>query len=54
MTDALRAELRTGKGATDLRDAAIETGMRAQREDGLRLVRAGVTTPEEVLRVVRA
>jgi type II secretory ATPase GspE/PulE/Tfp pilus assembly ATPase PilB-like protein len=33
-----------------VRDIAIHRGMRTLRQDGVRLVRAGVTTPEEVLR----
>jgi general secretion pathway protein E len=49
--DALRAELLRGPGADRLRRAALEHGMRPLRADGWRQVRAGVTTPEEVLRV---
>ncbi|MCI0537449.1 MAG: GspE/PulE family protein [Verrucomicrobiales bacterium] len=36
-----------------LRDAAQRAGMRTLAEDGWRLVREGVTTPEEVLRVTK-
>ncbi|MBL9136821.1 MAG: Flp pilus assembly complex ATPase component TadA, partial [Verrucomicrobiales bacterium] len=36
-----------------LRDAARRAGMRTLAEDGWRLVRLGVTTPEEVLRVTK-
>jgi len=36
-----------------LREAARRAGMRALSEDGWRLVRAGVTTPGEVLRVTK-
>jgi general secretion pathway protein E/type IV pilus assembly protein PilB len=36
-----------------LRDAARKAGMRTLAEDGARLVRLGVTTPEEVLRVTK-
>ena len=36
-----------------LREAARRVGMRTLSEDGWRLVRAGVTTPEEVLRVTK-
>ena len=37
-----------------LREAARRTGMRMLAEDGWRLVRLGITTPEEVLRVTKA
>jgi type II secretion system protein E len=37
-----------------LREAARRSGMRMLAEDGWRLVRLGVTTPEEVLRVTKA
>lgn len=36
-----------------LREVARRSGMRALAEDGWRLVRTGVTTPEEVLRVTK-
>ena len=36
-----------------LREAARRAGMKSLSEDGWRLVRAGVTTPEEVLRVTK-
>jgi type II secretory ATPase GspE/PulE/Tfp pilus assembly ATPase PilB-like protein len=32
----------------------VAAGMRTLREDGVRLIAAGRTTPEEVLRVTRA
>jgi general secretion pathway protein E len=53
MNDDLRARLLQHRDAGDLRRAAIADGMRTLRMDGLRLVRQGVTTPEEVLRVTR-
>jgi general secretion pathway protein E len=40
--------------AGDLRALAVAAGMRTLREDGLRPVLEGRTTPEEVLRVTRA
>lgn len=49
--DALREELRRAPGADSLRRIAIDRGMRPLRADGWRQVSAGVTTPEEVLRV---
>lgn len=54
MTDEIRAELPRRRGAGELRALAIAAGMRTLRDDGLRLARDGVTTPEEVLRVTRA
>src|SRR5438445_9740090 len=38
----------------EIRETARRGGMRTLAEDGWRLVRAGVTTPEEVLRVTKA
>ena len=53
MTDEIRAELPRHRGAGELRSLATTTGMRGLAEDGVRLVRAGVTTVDEVLRVTR-
>jgi general secretion pathway protein E len=53
LDESLRTELRLRHGAADLRRLALEGGMATLRDDGLRLVRAGVTTPDEVLRVTR-
>lgn len=52
--DAVRAELMRRGGAGELRRVAIAGGMTTLYEDGLRQVRAGMTTLEEVLRVTRA
>ncbi|HEU0054247.1 MAG TPA: GspE/PulE family protein [Longimicrobium sp.] len=49
--EALRAELLRRPDAEALRKVALQRGMRPLRADGWRQVRAGVTTPEEVLRV---
>jgi general secretion pathway protein E len=54
LDDEMRAELLLHRGGNELRRLAVRAGMRTLREDGLRLVRAGVTTPEEVLRVTSA
>ena len=54
LDDRIRAELLGRRGAGELRRLAAEQGMRSLRDDGLRLVRAGKTTPEEVLRATRA
>lgn len=53
LDEAMRAEIGRQRSAGDLRRMAIERGMRTLREDGLRQVRAGVTTMEEVLRVTQ-
>ncbi len=53
LDEAMRAEIGRERNAGDLRRLAIQGGMRTLREDGLRQVRAGVTTVEEVLRVTQ-
>jgi type II secretion system protein E len=53
MDDTLREELLRRRGAAELRAIAVGAGMRSLREDGVRLIAAGRTTPEEVLRVTR-
>ena len=54
LDDDIRSEVMRRRGSSDLRRLAVEHGMRTLYEDGLRQVRAGVTTLEEVLRVTRA
>jgi type II secretion system protein E len=51
MDDELRTELDRDASAGRLEKLARARGMRLLREDGVRLVMAGITTPEEVLRV---
>lgn len=51
MDDELRAEVQAQRGTSHLRALALQRGMASLRADGLRLVREGVTTPEEVLRI---
>lgn len=53
MTDEIHAELPRHRGSGELRQLAIKMGMRTLAEDGLRLVRSGLTTVDEVLRVTR-
>jgi general secretion pathway protein E len=53
MTHGIRAELSQQRDAAELRALAIKAGMRTLAEDGLRLVREGITTIDEVLRVTR-
>jgi len=50
---AIRAQIHNRAAEADIRAAAVQGGMRPMREDGQRLVAAGVTGPEEVLRVTR-
>jgi type II secretory ATPase GspE/PulE/Tfp pilus assembly ATPase PilB-like protein len=54
INDELKTELRARHGEADVHALAVRAGMRRLREDGLRLIRSGITTPEEVLRVTRA
>jgi general secretion pathway protein E len=49
--DAIRAKIQTCANATEIRDAAVSSGMRLLREDGLAKIRGGVTTIDEVNRV---
>ena len=51
--DAIRAQIHAVASEADIRKAAIASGMTLMREDGERLVRAGITAPEEVVRVTR-
>jgi type II secretory ATPase GspE/PulE/Tfp pilus assembly ATPase PilB-like protein len=53
LDEELRAEVMRHRGAGELRRLAIARGMRTLGDDGARLVRAGVTTPAEVLRVTQ-
>ncbi len=51
--DALRRMIHEHSADQALREHALRTGMRPLREDGLRWVRSGETTLEELLRVCR-
>jgi type II secretory ATPase GspE/PulE/Tfp pilus assembly ATPase PilB-like protein len=53
MDNELRVELQQRRGSEELRAMAIAKGMRTLQDDGFRLVRQGVTTLNEVLRVAR-
>ena len=50
---AMRAAVTSGAGAEAVREIAKASGMLRLHADGVRLVRDGVTTPEEVMRVCR-
>ena len=52
VTDKLRRLIAARAAEDQIRDAAIAGGMITLGEDGLAKVKSGVTTPEELLRVV--
>jgi general secretion pathway protein E len=51
--DSLRSLIHDKASEAALRDAAQRNGMRSLRDDGQRLVDAGITSAEELLRVTR-
>ncbi|WP_280192476.1 GspE/PulE family protein [Delftia sp. PS-11] len=51
--DTIRAQIHRQASEAEIRDTALAAGMRLMRDDGERLVREGITTREEVLRVTR-
>jgi len=51
--DAVRAHIHQRSAESELTAAARSRGLRSMREDGERLVKSGVTSLEEVLRVTR-
>ena len=53
MDEPLRAQIHDGAAETRLREHARSLGMANIRDDGLRWVRSGHTSIEEVLRVSR-
>ena len=53
LDEAMRDAITSGGTASSIREAAHKNGMTSLRDDGVRLVREGVTTPDEVLRVTR-
>ena len=52
MTDVLRRAVTERRDSSELRRIMVEDGSPTLRADGLRLIAAGITTPDEVLRVV--
>jgi type II secretory ATPase GspE/PulE/Tfp pilus assembly ATPase PilB-like protein len=54
VTDALRDAVAHGASRADLRGLAHEAGLRALAADGWAKITAGLTTVEEVLRVVES
>ena len=51
INDELRDAFMERQSRRELRGIALQHGMRTLRDDGLVKIRAGVTTPAEVLRV---
>jgi len=51
--DAIRAQIHHQAAEADIRATALANGMTLMRDDGERLVQAGVTTREELVRVTR-
>jgi general secretion pathway protein E len=51
--EAIRAQIHSRASEADIRTAALESGMCLMRDDGERLVTAGLTSREELLRVTR-
>ena len=51
--DTMRTLVVTNPDANVLRDAALKAGMRTLRDDGWTKVIAGITTPDEVMRVTQ-
>ena len=52
-SDVIRAQIHAQAGEAAIREAALSAGMTLMRDDGERLVREGVTTREELIRVTR-
>jgi general secretion pathway protein E len=52
-TDDIRAQIHQRAAESDLRATGLRQGMVLMRDDGQRLVDAGITTAEELLRVTR-
>ena len=51
--DDLRGLIMTQKDTSTLNAAAVKKGMRTLLDDGARKVAAGITTPEEILRIIQ-
>ncbi|MES2106792.1 MAG: type II secretion system ATPase GspE [Pseudomonadota bacterium] len=52
-TDEIRAQIHHQAAEAEIRAAAQRDGMETMREDGERWLKAGITTPEELLRVTK-
>jgi general secretion pathway protein E len=51
--DDIRALIHNQASEAQLREAALRNGMALMRDDGERLVRQGISTREELIRVTR-
>ncbi len=51
--EEIRALVLQSRASTEIRKIAVRDGMRSLREDGLRLLRTGATTLEEIIRVTK-
>lgn len=51
--EAIRAQIHNRASEADVREAALKAGMTLMRDDGERLVREGITSREELVRVTR-
>jgi general secretion pathway protein E len=51
--DEMRALIHSQASEAKLREAALRNGLTLMREDGERLVRLGISTEEELIRVTR-
>jgi general secretion pathway protein E len=51
--DAIRAQIHNRAAEADIRETALQVGMTLMRDDGERLVREGITSREELVRVTR-
>ena len=54
MDDDLRLAVQKDASASHLEGIGLAHGMRLLKDDGIRVIRAGLTTPQEVLRVANA
>jgi len=52
-SEQIRAQIHAGAAEAEMRDTALAAGMTLMREDGERLVREGITSREELVRVTR-
>ena len=50
--EEIRSMINAKKSADEIKKKAIALGMRTLKQDGLEKVKRGLTTPEEVLRVI--
>ena len=51
MSDGIREAVLSGASSTDIKRAAIESGMKTLRMSGIAKIAEGLTTIEEVLRI---